>query len=76
MQRGPANINAAASDAIGKVPAIAAVLEQSEYGVVQKIGQKYWTPVETFGSTMAAGNPNNVPLQDLMDQLVSGITES
>lgn len=76
LQHGPANSNAAASDAVGKVPAIAAVQEQAEYGVLQRIGQKFWTPVMTFGTTMAAGNPNHIPLQDLMDQLVSGITES
>ncbi len=76
VQHGPANKSAAASDAIEDVPAITAVLEQSEYGVLQKVGQKYWTPMTTFGNTITAGNPNNIPLQDLMDQLVSGITES
>lgn len=75
-QHGPANSNAASSDEINKVPAIAAVMEQAEYGALQTVGQKYWTPTTTFGNTMAAGNPNNIPLQDLMDQLANGITES
>lgn len=74
-QNGPSDKNAAASEDVLKVPAIAAVLEQSEYGVLQKIGQKYWTPMSVFGETMAKGNPNHIPLQDLMDQLVNGITE-
>lgn len=74
-EHGPSNTNAAASDAVTQVPAIAAVLEQAEYGVLQKVGQKYWTPMTNFGKTMAAGNPNNVPLQDLLDQMVSAITE-
>ncbi len=74
-QNGPANKNAAASDAVLEVPAIAAVLDQSKYGVLQKVGQKYWTPMSAFGETMVNGNPNNIPLQDLMDQLVNGITE-
>ncbi len=74
-QNAPANSSAAASDAVLKVPAITAVLEQSEYAVLQKIGQKFWTPMSVFGDTMAKGNPNGIPLQDLMDQLVSGITE-
>lgn len=74
-ERGPSNKNVAAFDEIGKNPAILAVLEQSEYGVLQKIGQKYWDPVSSFGNTMAAGNPDDLPLQDLLDQMVSKITE-
>lgn len=73
--RGPSNTNAAASDAISKNPAIAAVLEQSAYGVLQEIGQKYWTPATNFGTTLAEGNPGNMSLQELLDQMVSGITE-
>ncbi len=75
-QHGPANRSAAASDAVKAVPAITAVLEQSEYGVLQEVGQKYWMPVMEFGTVMAAGNPDNIPLQDLMDELAAGITES
>lgn len=30
----------------------------------------------SFGSTMAAGNPKNLELQDIMDSLVEGITQS
>lgn len=75
-QHGPSNSNAAESDEIDKVPAIAAVMEQADYAQLQQVGQKYWSPMVVFGNTMAAGNPNNTPLQDLMDQLVSGITES
>lgn len=74
-ERGPSNINAAASDAINQVPAIKAVQEQAQYGVPQQVGQNYWTPMTNFGEVMAEGNPNNIPLQDLVDQMVSGITE-
>lgn len=74
-ERGPSNKNAAASDEISKNAAILAAIEQSEFGVLQKIGQKYWTPVSEFGDTMAAGNPSRIPLQDLLDQTVAGITE-
>lgn len=74
-QRGPSNSNAAASDAIRKVPAIMAVMEQAKYGVLQQVGQKYWAPATEFGRTMAKGNPGNMPLQDLMDELANGITE-
>lgn len=74
-ERGPSNINAGDSDEVRQNPAILAVLEQSEYGVLQKVGQKYWTPVANFGAAIAAGNPNNTPLQEMLDEMVSGITE-
>lgn len=74
-ERGPSNKNAAASDEISQNAAILAAIEQSEFGVLQKIGQKYWAPVTEFGNTMAAGNPSRIPLQDLLDQTVARITE-
>ena len=74
--QGPSNKNAAASDEVGKVPAIAAVIEQSQYGNLQRVGNSYWTACTKFADIIAAGNPDNVPLQDLMDTLVSGIAAS
>lgn len=74
--QGPSNKNAAASEAVGKVPAIAAVIEQSQYGNLQRVGNSYWMACMSFGDIIAAGNPDNVPLQDLMDTLTSGITAS
>lgn len=73
--RGPSNKNAAASDAVGKIPAIKAVLEQSEFGTLQKIGPRYWTPTSDFGKIMVEGNPSNLPLQELLDQMVAKMTE-
>lgn len=74
--QGPANVVAAASDAVVKVPAIAAVIEQSQYGVLQRVGNSYWNACTSFADTIAAGNPDNMPLQDLVDRLVKGITAS
>lgn len=74
-ERGPSNKNASASDAIANNAAISAALDQAEFGVLQKVGQKYWAPVTEFGNTMAAGNPSHIPLQDLLDQMVGRITE-
>lgn len=68
--------NAAASDEIGKVPAIAAVIEQSQYGNLQRVGNSYWTACTKFADIIAARNPDNVPLQDLMDTLTNGIAAS
>ncbi len=74
--QGPSNRNAAASDEVGQVPAIAAVLEQSQYGVLQRVGNSYWTPLMEFGLDMAAGHPSGTGLQETMDALVAGITAS
>ena len=74
--QGPSNINSAASDEVGKVPAIAAVIEQSQYGNLQRVGNSYWTACTDFADIIAAGNPENVPLQDLMDTLTNSIAAS
>lgn len=74
-QRGPSNSNAASLDAVKEIPAITAAMEQAEFGVLQKVGQNYWAPMTKFGERIAKGNPSNLPLQDLLDELVSGITE-
>ena len=74
--QGPSNINASSSDAVGKVPAIQAVIAQSEYGVLQRVGNNYWDPCTEFGETLAAGNPSGTDPQELIDTLVAGITAS
>jgi len=74
--QGPSNKNAAASDEVKQVPAIRAVIEQSEFGRVQRVGNNYWTPFIEFGRIMAEGNPDQMDLQEIMDNLVTGITAS
>lgn len=74
--QGPSNKNAAASEEINKVPAIQAVIAQSEFGVLQRVGNNFWTPMSDFGNVMAAGNPGGTDLQELMDTMVEGITAS
>lgn len=73
---GPSNIVAASSDEVGKVPAIAAVIDQSQYGVLQRVGNSYWNACTSFADTIAAGNPDNMSLQDLVDRLTNGIAAS
>ncbi len=74
--QGPSNIKAAASEAVKQVPAIQAVISQSKYGTLQRVGNSYWGACVEFADIIAAGNPNGVPLQELMDNLVAGITAS
>lgn len=74
--QGPSNTKAADSDAVKASASIQAVIAQSEFGKLQRVGNSYWDACTTFGNTMAAGNPSNVKLQELMDNLVDGITKS
>lgn len=74
--QGPSNKNAATSDEVLKVPAIAAVIDQSQYGVLQRVGNSYWDACSEFADIIAEGNPNNISLQELMDTLTNGITAS
>ena len=73
---GPANNNAASSDAVKNAPAIQALLAQSEFASLQRVGNNYWAPAQTFGETIAACNPEGKELQELMDTMVAGITAS
>lgn len=74
--QGPSNTKAADSDAVKASASIQAVIAQSEFGKLQRVGNSYWDACTTFGNTMAEGNPSNVKLQELMDNLVDGITKS
>jgi arabinogalactan oligomer/maltooligosaccharide transport system substrate-binding protein len=74
--QGPSNKNAANSDAVNAAPAIAAIIEQSQYGVLQRVGNSYWDACTSFADVLIAGNPDGLPMQDLLDRLVSGITAS
>ena len=74
--QGPSNINAASSDEVSKEPAIAAVIEQSQYGNLQRVGNSYWDACTSFANTILDGNLDGNSLQEIMDTLVDGITSS
>ncbi len=73
--QGPANINAANSPAVQSSQAIAALLEQSNYSQLQRVGGKFWDPVAAFSDSMARGNPSGTSLQAQLDRLVQGVSE-
>ena len=75
-EQGPSNINAGASTEVQQSPAIQAVLSQSEFASLQRVGGNYWDPVQTFGADMAAVNPSGKDLQELMDTMVEQVTAS
>lgn len=72
--QGPANKNASETDEVKSDLAIKALLEQSEFGSLQRIGGKYWDPVAAFGMDMADGSTEGKDIQKVMDKLVSDIT--
>ena len=74
--QGPSNTVAASSDAVSQVPALIAVMDQAQYGTLQRVGNSYWDAMSEFGDTMADGNPKGQDLQEIMDTLVEGITQS
>lgn len=72
--QGPSNITVADSEEIKQSPAIAALLEQSEYSQLQRVGGKFWDPVSKFAGNMAAGNPSGQNLQEQLDEMAEGVT--
>ncbi|MCI8490113.1 MAG: extracellular solute-binding protein [Lachnospiraceae bacterium] len=72
--QGPSNIAVANSEEIRQSPAIAALLEQSEFSQLQRVGGKFWDPVTKFAGNMAAGNPSGQDLQEQLDEMAEGIS--
>ncbi len=72
--QGPANTSAANSPEVQASPAIAALLAQSEFSQLQRVGGKFWDPVAEFAGNMAEGNPSGAALQAQLDRMVEGVT--
>ncbi len=72
--QGPSNIRAADSPAVQESPAITALLAQSEFSQLQRIGGKFWDPVSAFALNMAEGNPSGTSLQEQLDRLAEEVT--
>ncbi len=72
--QGPSNMNAAASEEVQNSPAITALLDQSEYSCLQRIGGNFWEPVSVFTANILEGNPSGESLQEQLDTMVEGIT--
>ncbi len=76
-ETGPSNNNVAASEEVASNIAIAALAQQSAYGVVQVVGGGYWDPTETFGEMIAQGQiarEDEAAIQKALDTLVEGVT--
>ncbi len=71
--QGPSNISAADSPEVQASPAIAALLAQSEFSQLQRVGGKFWDPVAAFAGSMARGNPSGASLQAQLDCLAEDV---
>ena len=71
----PSNINAGQSDEVKKSQAAQAILEQSKYSELQRLGGNYWTPVTKLG-TAFANNSIKGNLQKYLDKTVAEIKAS
>ena len=74
--QGPSNKNAATSGEVKKVAAIQAVIEQSKYGTLQRVGNSFWDACKNYADTILSGGNNGLTEQEIMDALVAGITAS
>lgn len=72
--QGPSNIAVADSNEIQQFPAIAALLEQSEFSHLQRVGGKFWDPVTKFAESMAAGNPSGQDIQEQLDEMAENVS--
>lgn len=76
-QIGPTNLVAVEAEEVKANAAITAVIEQSEFGVIQRVGGKYWDPTKTYGERIAQGNipaDDEAAIQESLDELVAGVT--
>lgn len=72
---GPANVNAANSDAVKADPALAALSVQSAYAVSQNdVLGNYWGPSEAFGAAMEAKDYSK-SIKELLDAMVEQIIQ-
>ena len=58
------------------LPTSMRMLAQSEFSEPQRLGYNFWEPATLLGNTLAAGNPEKLDLQELLDEIVAGITSS
>ena len=71
---GPSNAKAAQSEEVRSNIALAALAEQSEFGVSQRgIKSTFWLPVEAFGTTMENKDYSKT-IPSLLDSMVADIT--
>lgn len=70
----PSNINAAKADSVRNSPVAAAVMEQSEYSQLQRVGERFWNPPVEVAMCIDADNPPGADFQRMLDVMVNKMT--
>lgn len=70
----PSNINAAKADSVKNSPVAAAVMEQSEFSQLQRVGEKFWQPPVEVAMCIYADNPPGADFQRMLDVMVNKMT--
>lgn len=73
--QGPSNINAGKSDEVKKSQAVQAILEQSKWSELQRLGGNFWTPATKLGTAFANDSVKG-DLQKYLDKTVAQIKAS
>ena len=71
---GPSNNVVANTQEVKQSPSIQALLEQSQYASLQRVGAKYWDPATEFSKAILEGRATASNMQSLMNTMVEEIT--
>ena len=72
--QGPSNRVVASSAAVQADLVLSAIAIQAQFSASFIPGGNYWGPAGALAGIIVDGNPDNIPLQDLLDDTVAGIT--
>ena len=73
-RQAPSNISALEVPLVQAEPSVRALAAQAPFAAVQRVGSRYWDAAATLGKIIVNGNPDQIPLQTLLDNCVQGIT--
>ena len=73
---GPSNKEAASSQEVNDAPQIKALIMQSEFATLQRVGAKYWEPTDAFGRKLIEGKLSPTNMQSELNTMVKGIEAS
>lgn len=69
----PTNVDAAFDAMAAATPELSALMAQSEYATAQRVSGDFWGPAEALGNILAQGNPDDAPLDALLDEIVAAM---
>jgi len=72
--QGPSNIQAAGNPAVQANIALAAMAKQAQFSKFFSPGDNFWGNADALGNILADGNPDNTPLQELLDNAAAAMT--